>query len=207
MTARNEPREDVAAMLRDGATYRAIEETLGVSRYTIAATRRRLNIPNTATGSGRRITPEDRPAIERRVVELARAGATYRQIQDEAGVTHPTIAAIRRKHGLPKPVRQPPPNPQRRSIAEAFALHARPDDDGHTHWTGPHAGRLPTLNAENSTHNARHIAFRMHHGRDPHGRVHSTCTVDRCLTGAHLTDHTIRQQLDTLYDAIFGSEQ
>lgn len=200
-------RHDIAAMLRTGATYRAIQETLGVTRYAVMETRRYLKLPSATTGSGRRIAPEDRPAIEQRVVELARAGATYRQIQDEVGITHPTIAAIRRKHGVPKTARKPTPNAKRRSIAEAFALHARPDNDGHTHWTGPHAGRLPTLNAENSTHNARHIAFRMHHGRDPHGRVRSTCTVDRCLTGAHLTDHTIRQQLDTLYDAIFGGHQ
>lgn len=204
-------REDVAAMLRDGTPYRAIQEALGVSRYQVIETRRHLKIPNTSTGSGRRIAPEDRPAIERRVVELALAGATFRQIAEDVGITNPTIAAIRRKHGLPNPGRRPPPSPPRRSIAEALAFHTRTGDDGHVHWTGPRNGRMAALTAEGNRHNARHVAFRMHHGRDPNGYVLNidTCTVDGCIAGAHLTDNTIREQaaLDALYDAIFGSDQ
>lgn len=213
MTARRQPREDIAAMLRDGATYRAITEALGVSRHAITATRKHFKIPHAPTGLGHRIDPEQRRAIEQRVCELARAGATYQQITDEVGITAPTIAAIRDKHGLPRPGRTPPVNPTR-TIAEAFALYTRADDDGHVHWTGPHAGRMPTFGAENGRHNARHIAFRLHHGRDPHGYVRntSTCTVPGCIAGAHLTDHTIRNgpnpdPVDALYDAIFGGHQ
>jgi uncharacterized protein YerC len=206
-------REDVAAMLRDGAPYRAIQETLGVSRHAISETRRHFRIPNAATGPGRRIAPEDRPALEQRVVELALAGATNREIEDEAGITHPTIAAIRRKHGVPKTVR-PRFAPNRRTIAAAFTLHTRTDDDGHVHWTGPRNGRMPALTAENGRHNARHVAFRMHHGRAPDGYVLNTptCTASGCIAGAHLTDHTIRNPpttdpIDALHDAIFGSDQ
>lgn len=213
MSARREPSEDIAAMLRDGATYRAIKEALDASSHAISATRRLFKIPNTATGSGRRIAPEERPAVEERVCELARAGATFQQIQDDVGITYPTIAAIRRKHGLPKPVRRPPVNPAR-SIAAAIALHTEVDDDGHTHWTGPNRGRTPSFGAEGGLHNARHIAFRAHHGRDPDGYVRNTdtCTVTGCLTGAHLTDHTIRNPpapdpIDALHDAIFGGNQ
>jgi len=105
-------REDIAAMLRDGAPYRAIQETLGVTRYAVIETRKHFKIPNTSTGPGRRIAPEDRPALEQRVIELTLADATSRQIQDQTGITHPTIAAIRRKHALPPPTRNPPaPDP------------------------------------------------------------------------------------------------
>jgi uncharacterized protein YerC len=201
MSRRNELREDVAAMLRDGATYDAIRQQLGVSTHQISATRKAYRITYT-TGPGRRITPDERPLLEQQVCELARAGATYAQIEAAAGISAPTILAIRSKHGLPKPARGR--RNTGRPLAEALALYTHTDSHGHLHWTGPYAGRAPALSAQGRRYNARHVTFRAHHGRDPVGYVLNTCLVTDCIAGAHLNDKTIRDQLDQTYTAIFG---
>lgn len=156
----------------------------------------------TNRGPGQKISDEERDAIEERVIELALAGATYREISDTLGLSAPTIRRIRTRHHLPKPARNRRP-PVARTLAEAFYYHTRTSADGHVHWTGPYSGRMPTLSAQGGHYNARRIAFRTHHDRDPTGPLRRTCTAPDCIAGAHHTDQTIRD-LDATYHAIFG---
>ncbi|MDX5569822.1 Lsr2 family protein [Streptomyces sp. ID05-04B] len=185
-----EAREDVAELLRQGATYRQIIGELGVAGHVVSATRRAYGIP-LPVGPGRRRSPEDRAANEKRTIELLLGGATYQQIRDEVGITAPTIVAIRRKAGLPAPSRgRGAPAP--RTIADGLAANVEAHGDGHARWTGPMAGRMPQLHAEGDRFNARHVIFERHHGRPPVGYVISDCGDQACVAGAHLTDDAMR---------------
>ncbi|MGW5123002.1 Trp family transcriptional regulator [Streptomyces sp. NPDC004069] len=199
-----QPREDVAALLRAGATYRAIHQQLGVSHGLISKTRTFYKIP-----VPRRIGPrgaELRAATERRypqVVAMLRAGATHRQITAATGATTPTITRVRRILDIPVPVGH---MRTARTIAQGLALYVEPYGDDHARWTGPRADDSPQLWASGRRYNARHETFRAHHGRPPVGSVRASCTERRCIAGAHLTDQTIRDEvhLDALYQDIFG---
>ncbi|WP_225080473.1 hypothetical protein [Streptomyces sp. CoT10] len=202
MTA--QPREDVAAMLRAGATYRAIREQLGVGHGVIRKTRTTYDIP-----TPRRLGPrgaELRAATERRypkVVAMLRAEATTRQITAATGVSAPTLVRIRRILDIPVPARN---MRTLRTIPEGLALYVEPYGDGHARWTGPYAGDQPQLCAGGRRHSARREAFRAHHDRPPVGTVQEDCDEPGCIAGAHLTDQTIRDeaQFNAVYHAIFG---
>ncbi|MEU1853651.1 hypothetical protein ABZ499_31405 [Streptomyces sp. NPDC019990] len=63
---------------------------------------------------------------------------------------------------------------------------------GHRRWKGrynrrglPMAGRTLTV---------YRLAFRLHHGRDPVGKVRGTCRLKRCVEGAHLADGVLRAE-------------
>ncbi|MDX2698964.1 helix-turn-helix domain-containing protein [Streptomyces ipomoeae] len=183
-----QPRDDVAELLRQGATYRAIRQQLGVSSHVISATRKAYNIP-LPTGPGYRPPPEERARIEQRVAVLLLQGATYEAISAEVGLSQPTIMKIRLDWNIPKAVREPRPS---RTVAAALALYAEPYGDGHVRWTGPYSGRMPTLFADSRSHNARRVAFREHHGREPVGYVLTDCGRSGCMAGAHLTDLLMR---------------
>jgi len=189
MASNAEPREDVAEMLRQGATYREIISELGVSAHVVSATRSAYNIP-LPVGPGRRRSPQERAANEKRTIELLQGGATYQQIKDEVGISAPTIIAIRRKAGLPDPGHRGAPEP--RTIAEGLAASVEPYGDGHARWTGPMTGRMPQLHADGQRFNARHVLFEQHRGRPPVGYVRSDCRDQACVAGAHLTDDLLR---------------
>ncbi|MEU6376768.1 histone-like nucleoid-structuring protein Lsr2 [Streptomyces sp. NPDC046909] len=137
-------------------------------------------------GPGGRYTPEQRAEYERRTVELLKAGASYSEIKRQVGISAPTIARVRKEAGLgPSGLTGGHPA---RTKAEALAAGIEPYGDGHARWTGPMAGRMPQLSAESRQLNARHVAFELHHGRPPVGRVRSNCGVTTCMAGAHLID-------------------
>jgi uncharacterized protein YerC len=184
-----EPREDVAALLREGVTHRQIMKQLKVTSEVVTATRQAYGIPH-RTGPGHRYPPEQRAEYEQRTLELLRAKASYSQIIEQVGITAPTIIRIRRQAGL-EPSGQTGGHPAR-TKAEALAANVEPYGDGHAQWTGPMSGRLPQLWAERTRFNARHIVFEQHYGRPPVGRIFSSCGVTACIAGAHLTDHTLR---------------
>jgi uncharacterized protein YerC len=188
-----QPRADVAELLAQGATYRTIRQLLGVSGHVISATRKAHNIPVPA-GPGRRPTPEERTHLTQRVTELLRQGATYKAISAEVGISQPTILRIRLASGTPLTRRDPRPG---RTIAETMALYAEAHGDGHVRWTGPYAGRTPKLYANGRCYNARHVAFRSHHGRNPVGYVLTDCPETGCMAGPHLTDLPMRSARDT----------
>ena len=183
------PREDVAELLRQGVTQREIMDQLHVSSRVVTATRRAYEIPY-QQGAGFRYTPEQRAENERRAIELLKAGATYDEVRQQVGISAPTISDIRKKAGIPAPVRC---GGQSRTKAEGLAACVEPYGDGHARWTGPTAGRMPQLFAEGTRFNGRHVVFEQHHGRSPVGNVRSNCGEIACMTGAHLTDADLRR--------------
>ncbi|WP_405909596.1 helix-turn-helix domain-containing protein [Streptomyces sp. NBC_00828] len=195
------PREDVAVMLRAGATTTQIVQQLHVASGTITATRTAYGLP-AAQPNGGRLAPEARRVVVRRVAKLLREGKTYEEIRAEVGVSQPTICRIRKQLNIPLAKRTRPS----RTVAETLALYVEPYGAGHTRWTGPSAGRMPVLWADGREHNARHEAFRAHYGRAPVGYVRAACEEPACFGGSHLTDDLIRERTDATYEAIFGTD-
>lgn len=201
-------REDVAAMLRAGATYRQIHDRLGVGQATIAATRKAHSIPLPPGRTGHSRRGSDAAEVEARIAAMLRAGATYDTIRDELHVGTLTIAAVRRQHGIPTPSDRRRGNTAARAPEQTLAHHSRPAPDGHTHWAGPiDASGKPILWNRHKALNGWRVAFRVHHGREPVGRVTVACDDPRCIAGAHLADRTIREanrRADTAFEQIFG---
>ncbi|MEU1496096.1 hypothetical protein [Streptomyces sp. NPDC005732] len=189
---RYEPRDDVAAMLRRGATYGEIRAELGVSSHVIAATRKAHRIPTVRGTSGYRPTPEERADNERRTVAMLLAGATYRQVKAEVGISEPVVARIRREAGLPAPGNRLAGTG--RTPAEALARHSEAYGDGHVRWTGSMAGRMPQLCSKGRKLNARRVAFEEHWGRPPVGYVIPSCSERECMAGGHLADAPMRHR-------------
>lgn len=185
------PREDVAAMLRAGATYAEIRTQLHVSDTLIHRTRLALNIP-LPIGRTRRSKAE-MADLDDQAVTMLRAGATYKEIHRTLRLALNRISRLRRQHRIPVPSRKRE-NPRRYTVDEAFTTHTRATTEGgHLLWTGPRSGRSFDLIASGRTYNARAIAFRRHHGRDPEGQTRRTCDQPDCIAGAHLTDRRIRK--------------
>ncbi|WP_330348147.1 Trp family transcriptional regulator [Streptomyces sp. NBC_00582] len=200
--------EQIAAMLRDGATYEEIRSTLHVGSGSIALVRATLDL-EPGPNQTQRLTPdEQRAAAERRYPQVAamlRDGATYREITAATGTNVHTITRVRRVLGIPAQ----PASRRPRTIAQTIAQHLDTHDDGHAFWTGPRAGMLPILWAGGRRYNARHAVFKAHHGRTPEGLVTRTCNQPECLAGAHLVDERLRhaeQLLDEQFAAIFGPD-
>lgn len=195
------PREDVADMLRAGATTTQIKQQLHVASGTITATRTAYGLP-AAVPNGGRLTSAARRGVVRRVAKLLREGATYEEIQAEVGVSTATVCRIRQRLDIPLTKR---PRPSR-TVPETLALYTEPYGEGHARWTGPSAGRMPVLWSGGREHNARHEAFRAHYGRAPVGYVIAGCEDPACFGGSHLTDLTIRERTEATYEAIFGTD-
>lgn len=190
MTNRYRPREDVAVLLRQGATYLTVQKRLGCGQGVIAATRRHYSIPVIGHGSGYRHTPEQRAQLERQVLGLLLQGRSYRLIREETGASQPLIVRVRREARLPTPGKdyvKPA-----RTVDEALALYSEVYGDGHVRWTGPHRGRASQLCAEGRRYNARRVVFEREQGRPPTGNVIPRCGQRWCIAGAHLTDAVMR---------------
>ncbi|EPD63156.1 hypothetical protein [Streptomyces sp. HGB0020] len=198
-------RADVAELLRAGATYAEIKRQLGVGGAVIKQTRAALDIP-VPPGRAKR-TRAELDAIEREVLAMLRAGASYAEIYKRFRFNRNRVAELRRLHKIPLPDRDHHAS-RRRSIDDAFTLYALPSTTGdHLIWTGPRSRRGVDLIADGRKHNARAVAFTKHHGREPEGRLRRTCDVPDCIAGAHHTDRRIRQahaRADDVFDAIFG---
>ena len=197
--------EQIAAMLREGATYAAIRERLGVGHATIAKTRTPLGIPTPPGRAGRRTGSADTDA---RIAAMLRDGATYAAIREQLGVCSQRITGIRVRESIPLPDNRPGRRPYGvRTPEQALAHYSQPAPDGHTHWTGPTDGSKPKLWHGPRALNPLRVAFRLHHGREPQGHVRPGCTDPQCIAGGHLTDRTIReanQRADLAFERIFG---
>lgn len=195
-------RADVAAMLRDGATYKAIKSQLQVSDWEIKRTRAALQIP-VPPGRARR-TPAELAAVEDQAVAMLREGIPQAEINRTLRLSLNRIVELRRQHQIPIPDRPPAVL----TVDEAFARYAVPSTSGgHVLWAGPRSGRSIELWADAGRHNPRAVAFTKHHHRAPEGRLRRTCDLRGCIAGAHHADRRIRQshaRADRLYDAIFG---
>ncbi|MFD0209191.1 hypothetical protein ACFVH9_08635 [Streptomyces hirsutus] len=96
------------------------------------------------------------------------------------------IAAVRADLGIPKYVVRRGKEWTREDYEELSV----PLTGGHRRWRGrinrdgvPMAGKDLT---------AYRLAFRLHHGREPEGRMVGTCRIKRCVAGAHLEDNVLR---------------
>jgi hypothetical protein len=61
---------------------------------------------------------------------------------------------------------------------------------GHRRWRGRHSGQGVPMAGKNVT--AYRLSFRLHHGREPVGKVTGTCRLNRCVEGGHLVDALLR---------------
>ncbi|WP_200302262.1 Trp family transcriptional regulator [Streptomyces adelaidensis] len=202
-------RDQVADMLRAGATARQVSESLGVSSRTVSEVRRDRAIPPPPGRGGGGRTPDH--ALHNRIESMLRDGATYDQIRAALGTSTATIARVRKERTIPLPTgRNTTTHKAARTPEQALAHHTQPAHDGHTTWTGPTQGRALPVLWSGGRHNALHTAFRLHHHRDPAGRVLRSCDHPGCMTGAHLTDRTLRDanhRADQAFNSIFGTTQ
>ncbi|MFI2434738.1 hypothetical protein [Streptomyces sp. NPDC018693] len=61
---------------------------------------------------------------------------------------------------------------------------------GHRRWRGRHSGQGVPMAGKDVT--AYRLSFRLHHGREPVGKVTGTCRLNRCVAGGHLADSVLR---------------
>lgn len=95
--------------------------------------------------------------------------------------------------------------PDHASIEDAFRARTEPAPGGHVRWTGPRSScGTPVLCHQSRNESAYRAAFRLHHGREPIGRVKPGCDRAGCVAGGHLEDQPMRARTRTTYDAIFG---
>ncbi|MFJ2004748.1 hypothetical protein [Streptomyces chartreusis] len=144
------------------------------------------------------------------VVELLRAGGlSQAEIARRTGASPLTVQRIREYLGLPAPKQgqQPLKYPTQEA---AFRAYTQPADDGHLTWTGRVAGTgTPVLRHRDTQESAYRIAFRLHYGRQPVGRVLAQCDVPLCVAGRCLADRTVRAanaRADVAFDEIFGGD-
>lgn len=193
--------EQIAAMLRGGATYAQIRRRLDVDAWAIYRVRTQQRIPLPAGRTKR--TRAQLDAATRQATAMLRAGATTRQIYDATHISYNTIAALRRTLKLPRAQR----TLDCRTPEETYALYAIPGEDGHARWEGPWAGRMPQIHhpgRRGRKESALRVAFRMRHGREPVGYVRPACGQRWCVASGHLMDRTMRDQFTRTYNAIFG---
>lgn len=202
-TRRDDVRDDVAVMLRAGATARQISRALHVSQRIVSEVRRDRGIP---LPPGRSAGRAPDPTLHDRIATLLEGGAKYDEVREETGAGTATIALVRKQRRIPLPPgRHNHSGEPARTPAQALTHYSRPAPDGHTDWTGPVQGNDTPIIWSAGRHNALRLAFRLHTGRDPEGRVMRSCNHYGCIAGAHLTDRTIREDTNALYAAIFGT--
>jgi hypothetical protein len=76
---------------------------------------------------------------------------------------------------------------------------------GHLLWTGAvDHGTILQLTCALHRYSALQIAWILHYGRDPRGKVIRTCGKPLCVDGRHLSDQAMRQQENLLMAALHG---
>jgi hypothetical protein len=148
-----------------------------------------------------------RRAARREIETMLRKSIPQTHIAKQLGVAQATVKRTREALGLPEP--RPGRRERYGSIAEAFRANVQPVDDGHLRWTGyTDAGTgSPYVCYRQKRVTAARVSFELLHGRPPVGQVLTTCGMDGCLAGAHLTDRQMREanrRADKAFAAIFG---
>lgn len=142
------------------------------------------------------------------IAALLQAGVHHQDIARQLHVSRKTVSAAH--HALQLPPRVRGGGAPHATLVDAYRAHATPVDDGHVQWTGPMDGSLPVVCHSGQRTPAPRVAFRLHHGRDPEGRLRRTCDMPSCAAGAHYADRRIRQanqRADRAFAAIFGGDQ
>lgn len=143
--------------------------------------------------------------IREDIALMLRAGHTQVHIARTLRVAPLTVQRAREALGLPAP-KPGPRSPA--SFDEVFRAYAVPAEDGHVRWTGTvSSSNVPAAWMSNKFRSAYRIAFELHHGREPDGRVRAECGMPICVAGAHLTDRRLREanrRADNAFALIFG---
>ncbi|HEY3483517.1 MAG TPA: hypothetical protein VGL02_32005 [Streptomyces sp.] len=135
------------------------------------------------------------------ITELLQAGTSNHDAARELGTDHRRVAAVRAELGLPDArTLKGPARPQ-----DLFRRRTRPAPGGHLEWTGHHNNTgVAVLHTAGRMYTARRVAFRIKWKREPVGRVTVACEYDGCVHPRCIDDKPMREQLDDLYEAIFG---
>ncbi|MFJ8144654.1 hypothetical protein ACIQ6R_06215 [Streptomyces sp. NPDC096048] len=139
------------------------------------------------------------------IAELLRAEVSHLHIARQLHVSRKTVSATH--HALDLPPRVRGGGAPHATIEDAYRAHAEAGDDGHVRWTGYLDGTLPIVCHGGRRTPAPRVAFRLHHGRDPEGRLTRTCDMPGCVAGAHYADRPLREanrRADKAFAAIFG---
>ncbi|MGP4085448.1 helix-turn-helix domain-containing protein [Streptomyces sp. KR55] len=139
------------------------------------------------------------------IAELLREGVPESHIARQLHVDRGTVRRTRKALGMPAPQRGP--RSSYASIEDAFRKNTQSVDGGHLRWTGYMDGTFPMLCYRSQRIPAPKVAFRLHNGREPVGRLTRTCEVPGCVAGRCLADRPMReanQRADAAYKAIFG---
>lgn len=202
--------DQIAELLEAGHTNTSIQAALKVGGDRVTRVLRERGItqpPGRAKRPRAEIT-----AAEDQAVRMLQDGATVRQTTAATRISPNRLAALRAQHHIPttRPTPPRPPSRTRRTFPDAIALHTEPYGDGHTRWTGPVTNGHPVVCAEGTRISVRPYQFRTHHQRQPDGHITPNCGQHDCITGAHLTDRTIREankRADHAFEQIFGKKE
>ncbi|MET9729732.1 hypothetical protein ABZZ79_03395 [Streptomyces sp. NPDC006458] len=184
--------DQVAALLKAGATYAQVAADLGVGKAIVRRVRAQRGIPVPAERAKRGRAEMD--AAEAAAIGMLRSGATVKEIRRATRLGPNRISRLRADFQIPTPRRT---YPAPITIAEALALHLTPEPGGHARWTGSRYRRSLILFAEGRQHNARRAIFEQTHGRPPVGYVTTECTRSWCVAGEHLKDAVMRGTAET----------
>ncbi|GHA01071.1 hypothetical protein ACFOOM_12420 [Streptomyces echinoruber] len=224
-------RADVVELLRAGLPDNAIARRLHMDSRTVAKHRAALGLPKHKRGPRPAASPED--LFRRRTTPTGDGHLLWKGHVTNSGVpalrhggrVHSAYRIAFRLHHGRDPVGRvtrtcdTPGCVAGGHLADRFTAAASPEDlfrcrttptgDGHLLWKGHvTSSGTPVLRHGGRVHSAYRIAFRLHHGRDPVGRVTRTCDTPGCVAGGHLADHRMRvanQRADAAYKRIFGS--
>lgn len=123
------------------------------------------------------------------IIGLLRAGYGNRTIASRTGTTIGAVARLRAELGLPKARAGYKPAG---SLEEMFRARTGPSGDGHLEWTGSRDSKgTAVLKWNHSSQTALRVAYRIHHGTDPHGYAHATCTHPGCVAPEHVADSAV----------------
>lgn len=119
------------------------------------------------------LTPEERRSVKKEINRRLKAAETQQTDQGKA------------------PVKAPQRQPYT-SLRDLFDRNTRRLVHGHLAWTGP---AKPSF--EGRSYNPKQVAFVLDRGREPVGRVLTTCSVSGCTLPGHIADDEERMRCGT----------
>ncbi|MEU7323325.1 hypothetical protein ABZ682_22655 [Streptomyces griseoviridis] len=119
-------------------------------------------------------------------LKAAKAPVSNETVSRQLGCARRSVAKVRADLGLP------PYRVEHRggwTLAD-YEVLAVPLSGSHRRWRGRHSSQGVPMAGKDVT--AYRLAFRLHHGRMPVGRLVGVCTLKRCVAGGHLEDDVLR---------------